>query len=1083
LKRTPLIICLLIYFALASHSSAQKSPTSTRQQKPPATSADQKPAPDYSNEPVVIEKFLTTVRFEDDGTGEREQQLRARVQNQTGVQQLSELIFPYNESNEQVELRHLRVEKKDGTIATATDKDIKDLTAEVAHDAPVYTDLKEKHITVPALAPGVVVDYDVVTKITKPLAPHEFWYKHRFAQQIIVLDEQLEINVPAGRKINIHSSDPNFTQEERGNRKIYRWKLANLSNGSAADSKSSGADANGDSADDAPAAKNNSPGTVELSSFASWNDVARWYADLEKGRSAPTPEIRAKALELTANLTTESSKIQALYAYVSKNIRYVSLSFGLGRYQPHPAAEVFANRYGDCKDKHTLLAAMLSAIGVHADAALIPSTHKIDIQVPSPTQFDHLITVIPSPDDPAALTWLDTTAEVAPYRYLVPSLRGKKALIVAADGTARIVTTPSDPPFRSSQVVDIEGRVSDLGKLTAEIRYQLRGDNEFALRTAFRRTPEAQWKQIGQTMALIDGFHGEITKVDAGDPAATEKPFEMTLGYTQKNFLDWSHKNSKLSLPLPTLGMPDPPTDSKSPVVIGAALDVSLHLKLTLPENESARPPVSVSVIRDYAEYIATYQLHGNELTVSRSIRFKMRDLPAGRAGDYQAFNRAVEADENQVVALENSGPGTPKIPDSASAADLVEAGTAALGSSDAAQAIELFRRAATLDPKRKDIWNSMGLAYLRLGQLDSAIDAFKHQLDIDRFDANANNYLGVALVQQQKFDEAALAFKKQIDINPLDNFAHASLGLLLEQQKKFAEALPELDKAAILAPDNPQLQVSLGHAYLAIGKTTEATTAFDKAVELSPTPEVWNNIAYDLVQKNFDLDKAQSYAQSAVDATSAALRNIDIDHLTSNDLAEVQNIGAYWDTLGWIHFTRGDLAHAEPLLTASWLLTQNGDVGGHLAQLYEKQARKDDAIRTYTLAIAAPHAEEDSRARLAALVSDPAKAYELMQAAPQDLKSLRTFSISRTGEESGQAYFYILLAPGEKSATVESVKFISGDPSLRPAVNQIRKIDFGNPLAVTPPAKLLRRAKLTCPPAAKTCTLILDRPEELKAP
>ena len=79
---------------------------------------------------------------------------------------------------------------------------------------------------------------------------------------------------------------------------------------------------------------------------------------------------------------------------------------------------------------------------------------------------------------------------------------------------------------------------------------------------------------------------------------------------------------------------------------------------------------------------------------------------------------------------------------------------------------------------------------------------------------------------------------------------------------------------------------------------------AFDKAVELSPTPEIWNNIAYDLVQKNFNLEKAQTYAQSAVDSTAAALRNIDINHLTNNDLAEVQNIGAYWDTLGWIHFT-----------------------------------------------------------------------------------------------------------------------------------------------------------------------------------
>src|SRR5271156_1503648 len=1077
--KSPSVRAAILIFTLAIATSAQQSAPLPKSASIP--DSPKKAAADYSNESVVIEKFVTTVRFENDGTGEREQQLRARVQNQTGVQQLGELIFPYNEANEKVELRHLRVEKKDGTIATATEKDEKDLTTPVARDAPVYTDLKEKHITVPALAPGVVVDYDVVTHIVKPLAPNEFWYKHRFAQQIIVLDERLEINVPAARKINLHSTDPNFTKEARAGRVIYRWKRAQLSNAPAGDSKDTGTSAGEDSAEKDSGANGKSAATVELSTFTTWDDVASWYANLEKGRFTATPELRAKTLALTEHLPTESEKIQSLYAYVSKSIRYVSLSFGLGRYQPHTAAEVFANQYGDCKDKHTLLAAMLEVIGVHADAALIPSAHKLDTQIPSPSQFDHLITAIPSTTDPAKIIWLDTTAEVAPYRYLIPTLRGKKALIVAADGAGRLATTPADPPFRSSQVVEIDGHVSELGKLTAEIRYHLRGDNEFALRTAFRRTPQPQWNQIGQTMALLDGFHGEITKVESSDPADTEKPFEMTLGFTQKRFLDWSSKNSKLTLPLPTLGLPDPPADSKSPILIGAALDVTLHLKLTLPPNESAHAPVSVNVSRDYAEYRSTYEVHGDELTVERAIRFKLRELPAARSSDYLAFARAVESDESQLVAIDNSTAATRDVPASATADDLVEAGAAALEAGNAEQAIDLFHRAGTLDPKRKDIWSSIGLADLHLRKLDDAVAAFKKQLEIDPFDANANNYLGVTLVQQVKFDEAAAAFKKQIELNPLDNFAHASLGLLLEQQKKFAEALPELDKAAVLTPDNPQLQVSLGHAYLVTGKSTEAMAAFDKAVELSPTPEIWNNIAYDLVQKNINLDKAQSYAQSAVDATAAALRNIDIDHLTSNDLGEVQNIGAYWDTLGWIYFTRGDLERAEPLLRASWQLTQNGEVGDHLAQLYEKQGKKEDAIRTYAEAVAAPHADADSRTRLAALLGDAAKSDEAIESAAKNLGAQRSFKVNKTGEESGEADFYILVVPTEKSAKLESVKFIRGDNSLRQATTQIRQIDFGKIPATSPPTKLLRRGKLTCEPGAKTCTLALDHPEEVR--
>ena len=60
--------------------------------------------------------------------------------------------------------------------------------------------------------------------------------------------------------------------------------------------------------------------------------------------------------------------------------------------QPHSAAEVLHNEYGDCKDKHTLLASMLKSVGIASDAVLIHSTHELDPDVPSPSQFDHLIT-------------------------------------------------------------------------------------------------------------------------------------------------------------------------------------------------------------------------------------------------------------------------------------------------------------------------------------------------------------------------------------------------------------------------------------------------------------------------------------------------------------------------------------------------------------------------------------------------------------------------------------------------------------------------------------------------------------------
>ena len=103
------------------------------------------------------------------------------------------------------------------------------------------------------------------------------------------------------------------------------------------------------------------------------------------GRSArQTPRLRRKAEELTKGLATPLEKVEALYDYVATNFRYVSLSLGAGRYQPRAAGDVLRDEYGDCKDKHTLLASLLEAIGLHAVGRADQFGRKIDPDFPSP---------------------------------------------------------------------------------------------------------------------------------------------------------------------------------------------------------------------------------------------------------------------------------------------------------------------------------------------------------------------------------------------------------------------------------------------------------------------------------------------------------------------------------------------------------------------------------------------------------------------------------------------------------------------------------------------------------------------------
>ncbi len=506
------------------------------------------------------------------------------------------------------------------------------------------------------------------------------------------------------------------------------------------------------------------------------------------------------------------------------------------------------------KDKHTLLAAMLQAAGIPSDAVLIPSTRKLDTSFPSPSQFDHVITAVPRGDE---LVWMDSTAEVAPFRLLVSALRGKSALLVPPDGAGKIVETPVDPPFLSTQRVEIEGQVSDLGKLTAKLRYFLRGDNELALRAAFRRTPQTQWKELGQTIAAMDGIRGNVTSIKPSDPSDTREPFEMTVEYSLPNFIDWSSKKAKVALPLLTIGLPSVAEDNTDPIRLGSPLGVTMTLKLTLPASFTAQPPVAVAVSRDYAEFKSSYRFADHILAAERSLNFKIHDLPASRTGDYMAFTRAVESDESQVLSVENSSPGTPSIPSAAKADELIESGLAALNAGNVREAIPLFQRAVEIEPRHKQAWNDLGIADLRLGQFDSAAAAFRKQIEVNPSDEHAYDYLGIALAQQRKFDDAAAAYRKQIELNPLDTIAHAGLGALYLEQRKYADAVPELDKATILSPDDAGLQVSLGQAYLNTGEKDKALAAFEKGAELSQTPIVWNNVAYSLADHHLDsLDK-----------------------------------------------------------------------------------------------------------------------------------------------------------------------------------------------------------------------------------
>ncbi|MFZ1160264.1 MAG: DUF3857 domain-containing protein, partial [Candidatus Sulfotelmatobacter sp.] len=144
----------------------------------PAKDARNGTPADYSQEAFVIEKLQNYYRFEADGTGRKESIARIRVQSEAGVQQWGQLQLGYNSANESMEIAYVRVIKADGSVVKAGPDDIQDLSAPVEHEAPVYTDYRQKHVTVPGLRPGEVLEYDLVTTVHTALAPGQFWTEY-----------------------------------------------------------------------------------------------------------------------------------------------------------------------------------------------------------------------------------------------------------------------------------------------------------------------------------------------------------------------------------------------------------------------------------------------------------------------------------------------------------------------------------------------------------------------------------------------------------------------------------------------------------------------------------------------------------------------------------------------------------------------------------------------------------------------------------------------------------------------------------------------------------------------------------------
>jgi tetratricopeptide (TPR) repeat protein/transglutaminase-like putative cysteine protease len=1039
--------------------------------------------PDYSQESYVIERLSQKVEFQNDGTSSSQTTLRAKVQSDAGVKQLGLLVFQYLQANETLEIPSVHVLKPDGSTVTTPAGNIQDLPADVTREAPFYSDVRQKHVAVRGLSAGDTLEYQVRSRTHTPLVPGQFWLVDDFTRNAIVLEETLEVSVPGERAVRTKFGDLKPTLTEEGSRRIYRWKTSNLKRKSEEELKAE--------TDEPP-----SP-AVQFTTFQSFEEVGQWYGRLQRERVEPTPEIRAKAAELTKGATTDDEKLKAIYNYVSLNFRYIGIAFGMGRYQPNPAADVLANQYGDCKDKHTLLASLLKAAGLTAYPALINASRKTDTDMPSPAQFDHVITAIPQGDK---YLWLDTTPEVAPFGFLFFNLRDKQALVIPEGRTPVLAQTPKEPPSPGSMSFKVEGALNDSGTLEARIDRSLRGDVEVIFRAAFRRTPQPQWKDVVQNISYASGFSGTVSNIEVSAPEATDAPFRFSYDYSRKEYPDWA--NHRVTMPCPPYGLPqlkDQEDEKRNKLNLGFPVAVVYEGKVGLPKDYTPELPAAVDLKEDFAEYHATYAFKDGVLSSERRLTIKEKEIPKERFEAYRKFVKAANDDEGRYISLKSAAEVAAGEKRNPEADRLFEEGRQALQRMEIRMALDLFKKVLEVDPKYKGAWGTIGFLQFQMQQIEEGLRSLRKEIEVHPEEVRSYKALGFALMAMSRHEEAVRVWQDLRAVAPEDRDAPANLGIALMYLRKYKEATPVLESAGDLNEKSASIKLQLGSCYLETGDTEKAWAAYQKAAELDPTPITWNHIAYSLADKGQKLPEAVLYAEMAAKEQEKRTQEIQLDKLDLNDLKATTLLSMIWDTLGWAYFRVGDLDDAETYLAAAWGLQQDSTHADHLGQIYERQGKKQAAIHAYAWALAvggrgvrlAPRPGgqrsmnpivpdmQDTRNRLFNLVRSNARVDALVRDAGGELSQMRTVKLKTIVPKLVTAEFFVLLSPGP---TVEEVKFISGAEELRVATKALSSAKFDVLFPDDRKSKILRRGILMCHPGTAGCEFVLYPPDSVQS-
>jgi hypothetical protein len=411
-------------------------------------------------------------------------------------------------------------------------------------------------------------------------------------------------------------------------------------------------------------------------SFQSWRDLGAWYRDLTLDRRVASADIKSKLAELTASQATTLGKIQALASFVQSDIRYVAIELGIGGLQPHSAQDVFAHRYGDCKDKVTLLSTMLSEIGVGSHYLIVNTTRgAVSDSTPVGLRFNHVILAIQLPQDargaslPATLTHaklgrlllFDPTDTYIPLGQLAGTLQGGYGLLVTPEG-GELIEIPVLPSTTSSIQRTAHLQLDANGHLSGEVHESWSGDPASEERSTLDLTTQETDRIRSIESVLASSFSTfQLTKAAIMNRQIASKPLEWAYSLEVDQYA--KPTGNLLTVRPRVLGsMSSGLLETREPrhydiEFPGPRRDTDLF-EITLPEGyvvDELPPPVDEDY--PFAAYHSKTDAIGRTLTYTRVFEMKSVTVPVARADELKALYRIINNDERMPALLRKGGP------------------------------------------------------------------------------------------------------------------------------------------------------------------------------------------------------------------------------------------------------------------------------------------------------------------------------------------------------------------------------------------------------------------------------------------